>query len=130
MNLFDVLDSKINYENTRLVIFDVDGTLYNQKELRFYMFIYILIFLIIFPYKFKEILVIWKFRKQREKFENNLESKKIIFDEECKKISKDLNIDVKEIKYIVNKWLIDKPLIFLKKCRKKGAEKFFKIKRK
>ena len=40
------------------------------------MFIYIFIFLIIFPHKFKEILVIWKFRKQREQFENNLESKK------------------------------------------------------
>ena len=44
MDIFNIVDPQINYSKDKVIIFDVDGTLYDQTKLRFYMFIYINLF--------------------------------------------------------------------------------------
>ena len=52
MNIFELVDPHINYSKTKVVIFDVDGTLYNQNMLRLLMLKHILIYLLNHPKKF------------------------------------------------------------------------------
>ena len=66
MNILHEVNSSIDYGKTELFIFDVDGILYNQKKMRIYMFIEIVLFLIMNPRKYNEIKVLKEFREQRE----------------------------------------------------------------
>ena len=44
--LYTLVYPYINYSKTKLVIFDMDGTLYDQKKLRLYMLKHIFFFLL------------------------------------------------------------------------------------
>ena len=49
------------------MIFDVDGTLYNQKKLRLFMLLELLIYYLIRPHKVFQLNAIRHFRNEREK---------------------------------------------------------------
>jgi HAD superfamily hydrolase (TIGR01549 family) len=123
-NIFYQVDPYINYSKTKVVIFDVDGTLYNQLKLRLYMFKHIFFYLLINPTKINEIRIIHEFRRQREihsgeQLESVETAQYLWAAERC-------NVDPDMVKELVNKWIYETPLRYLKKCRKSGVKKLFK----
>ena len=123
MNIYNKVNPFIDYTVIKLVIFDVDGTLYNQKKMRIYMFLEILIFLILNPRKYNQIKILQDFRKQRE----------IRSDEDCSNlrelqylwVSENLGVKSSVVEKIIEDWIFTRPLKYLIKCRKKGAVKLF-----
>ncbi len=111
----------MTYDNIKLMIFDVDGTLYNQKKLRFFMLQELLGYYLIRPHKAWQINVLRHFRKEREKraliaSENiNIEHSQYLWCQE--KVER----SVSEIKDIVGKWIHQKPLKYLPYCMYKNA---------
>jgi HAD superfamily hydrolase (TIGR01549 family) len=124
LDIFEQIDPYINYSKTKVVIFDVDGTLYNQQKLRFYMLKHIFFYLLKHPLKLKEIRIINEFRKQREtrsgeKIENIEAAQYLWAAEKC-------NVNPDLVKELVNKWIYEIPLRYLKKCRQTGLNRLFK----
>jgi len=124
LNIFDQVDPHINYSKTQVVIFDVDGTLYNQHKLRFYMLKHIFFYLLKHPLKLKEIRIINEFRKQREirsgeKVENIETAQYLWAAEKCR-------VSPNVVKKLVNKWIYEIPLQYLRKSRNTGLNKLFK----
>lgn len=113
----------ILFDQLKLVIFDVDGTLYHQKQLRRRMLFAILSYYIVRPWRFKEILLLYHFRKEREKrigFEaKDLEEEQYVW---C--VSK-TSLPVKQMKAVIDKWMFNYPNQFLKKYMYPGVHAFF-----
>jgi len=61
-------DSIINtFKNIQLVIFDLDGTIYDQKKLRMKLYVTFLLMFLIQRIKIIDLKIVMEFRKQREK---------------------------------------------------------------
>ena len=95
----------------KLVVFDVDGTLYSKPLLTLLMSLEIFFYLLFFPYKYKEIYFLWSFRKNRE-FLSNLRNYSLS-DREYDDNGFKFNLSLKDKKNIIFKWLINKPLKYL-----------------
>ena len=98
-----VFNQKNKLYGTKVVIFDVDGTLYNQKLMRLFMFIEILISLLINPKLINEIKTIKEFSERENK--RTLEVKKDQCLEELQYENIISNKKNGEIKKIVKKWI-------------------------
>ncbi len=57
----------IDWKKIKVVIFDVDGTLYDQSIMRKKMMFALLSYYLIRPWKYKELKILSDFRKEREK---------------------------------------------------------------
>ncbi len=68
----------INWLIVKAVIFDVDGTRYNQNKLRIYMLLNLLRYYITSPWCLRELKILRDFRRERERnafnVEKNIES--------------------------------------------------------
>ena len=60
-------NENINMSDIRAIIFDVDGTLYDQRKLRIRMFIELCAYYVLHPYQMKELRILSCFRREREK---------------------------------------------------------------
>jgi putative hydrolase of the HAD superfamily len=113
----------ITWDTLKLVIFDVDGTLYSQPKLRRKMFMAIIRYYILRPWKYKELLILYHFRKEREKkagyHGDNLQEEQYVW---CQQKSKSPLIRIKKV---VDKWIFSFPNKYLKKCMYPGVELFF-----
>lgn len=102
------------WDKLQLVIFDLDGTLYSQSRLRKMMLIRLFTYYIIRPWKYKDLLILYHFRKEREKKAgykgNDLEEEQYIW---C---AEKINENINRIKNVVNKWIFDVPNDYLKEC--------------
>ena len=105
-----------------LIVFDVDGTLYNSALLRVLMLIEIFLYLLVFPYKFREIHYLWNFRKNRE-YLSLLKSYSLSDREHEYKNSK-IGLSLETRKAIVEKWIMQKPLKYLKYLKYKKIINF------
>ncbi len=123
MNIYKQVDPFIDYSKIKLVIFDVDGTLYNQKKLRIFMIFKIIIFILFNPRKINEIRIIKEFREQREL--RSFEQVPNINSAQYEWVAEEHNLDPLIVKQIVEEWILNKPLKYLKKCRKKGVRTLF-----
>lgn len=96
----------------RLVVFDVDGTLYSQRALRALMVGELLVFLIRHPLRFRDVIIVREYRRVHEKFHSkksdNLE------EELLATVSTRLSIDHQQIRGVVNEWLFRRPLKYLR----------------
>ncbi len=123
MNIYYKVDPLIDYSKIKLVIFDVDGTLYNQKKMRIYMFIEIVLFLIMNPRKYNEIKVLKEFREQREIQSNkNITNLK---NSQYEWAAQKLKVEPLYVKKIVDEWIFKRPLKYLVKCRCYGVRMLF-----
>lgn len=113
----------ISWKGLELVIFDVDGTLYRQSGLRKIMLFKLLRYYLIRPWKYKELLIVYHFRKEREKrpgFEGkDLEEEQYLWCAEKTGQKPD------EIKRVINKWIFDAPNRYLKAALYPGVTQFF-----
>lgn len=119
----------LDYSKFRAVIFDVDGTLYNQRSLRSKMALEMLAFLFLKPSHMKELIIVREFRKLREKFVQREEVS--LLEAQYRWVSVSLNIDHCIVKSVVDNWILVRPLKHLISCRPPGLfELFERIKRK
>lgn len=104
----------------KLVIFDVDGTLYNQKKLRFLMVLELFFYYLLRPHKYYELKVLWIFRREREK--HAMEQSINIRENQYKWCQEKVEQPIEDIKRIIQKWIFEKPLKYLPYCSYKNAQ--------
>lgn len=113
----------ILWNKLEVVIFDVDGTLYDQSKLRKKMMLALLGYYLLRPWKYKDLLILHHFRKVREGKSgftgNDLQN------EQYQWCADRMNISFDEVKVIVDKWIFDFPNKYLKECMYPGVDVFF-----
>ncbi len=113
----------MDFKKVKLVIFDVDGTLYDQKKLRHKMLLALISYYLLRPWRVRELLIIYHFRKEREKragFQGcNLQKEQYIW---C---AAQVNFPIDKIKLVVDQWIFNFPNRYLKECKYPGINSFF-----
>ncbi|MEO6693945.1 MAG: HAD family hydrolase [Ignavibacteria bacterium] len=111
----------------KAVLFDVDGTLYNQNKLRVIIAITVILSCIIFPFTaIRKLKVIKHYRMSQETLRQNDNLCSDLGAEQIRLTAEKTGIDVEKVKMIVSKWFEEVPLIFLPLCKKKDLYKTFK----
>lgn len=85
-----------------LYVFDVDGTLYYQNKLRLIMGKRLLMYYLLHPLKFKDLIIIKNFRSLRE----NAKDTNGLFDITAKKC----NVSVSRVNEVIKKWIYENPI--------------------
>lgn len=102
------------FKNLKLVIFDVDGTLYSQSKLRNKMIRALLGYYIVRPWSVKELLIIYHFRKERELkagFEGD-----DLYNQQFEWCAAKMKVPVEKVKAVINKWIFEFPNKYLADC--------------
>lgn len=103
----------LDISQINLVVFDVDGTLYNQKKLRKAMLKKIFFYYIIRPHRWYDLKIIATFRKEREKLAfNNTRNLEEMQYQVC---ADKLKISTERVREVIAEWIFSKPLPLLKK---------------
>ena len=113
----------IDWRNIKLVVFDVDGTMYNQKRLRRKMFISLVAYYLFRPSRWSDLRILKTFREEREKHKSHptedLQQDQFIWCET--RTGKDIN----RIRQVVTQWIIKYPLQYLHRMVYPGIHEFF-----
>jgi len=113
----------IDWRNIKLVIFDVDGTMYDQKRLRRKMFLSLIAYYSLRPLKWSDIMILKTFRVERERNKSR-PTENLLHDQYVwchNKTGKDIN----RIKQVVNHWIMVFPLRLLNKFVYPGLHELF-----
>ncbi|HEB41608.1 MAG TPA: HAD family hydrolase, partial [Candidatus Dependentiae bacterium] len=114
---------KINWSKIKVVIFDVDGTLYNQRKLRMYILMKLLKYYIMRPQRLQELKILRDFRREREKraFDalDDIESDQYNWGAQASGVSPE------KVRNVVEKWIFSIPLKYIPYCRYSGVLEFF-----
>ena len=106
----------------KAVIFDLDGTLYNQSKLRKLMLKEILLYFAFRPHKIRDLRIISTFRKLREKnFDkptDNLQEDEYLWTAEA------VGCDKQSVRRTVEEWIYNRPLKYMLECRQTGLADF------
>lgn len=115
----------IDWKKIELVIFDVDGTLYNQSKLRKRMIFELIGYYMVRPWKYIDLVILYHFRKEREKkagvIGSNLEK------EQYQWCAEKTGIGIGIIQKVVERWIFEFPNKYLKSCRYPYVKEFFQI---
>ncbi|WP_210465980.1 HAD family hydrolase [Rufibacter roseolus] len=118
-------NSTIDLNKITTIIFDVDGTLYDQSRLRKKMAVALLRYYAIRPWKLKDVLILHHFRAEREKMAGatcgNLEMAQYDW---CAAKG---NFSLDRIRQVVNHWMFQFPTKYLAACTYPGVKSFFKV---
>ncbi len=112
----------VNWQSIKVVIFDVDGTLYTQSKLRKKMLYALLAYYALRPWRLKEIMILHYFRIEREKEHTestDLENAQYRW---CAQKGNFPEIKVREV---VNHWMFQFPNQYLAGCRYPGVRELF-----
>jgi phosphoglycolate phosphatase/putative hydrolase of the HAD superfamily len=114
---------KINWSKIKVVIFDVDGTLYDQRKLRRYMLKKLIGYYIVMPQHLRELKVLRDFRREREKRAfyalDDIESDQYNWGAQASGVSPEI------VRSVVEKWIFNIPLQHIPYCRYPGVLGFF-----
>ncbi|WP_181304111.1 HAD family hydrolase [Rufibacter sp. XAAS-G3-1] len=114
----------IDWQKTKAVIFDVDGTLYAQSILRKKMLFSLISHYATKPWLWKDILILHHFRAEREKkagiTSRNLEAAQY---EWCAAKG---NFPIPRIRKVIDHWMFKFPNKYLPACMYPGVQSFFK----
>ncbi|MFT3903263.1 MAG: HAD family hydrolase [Niabella sp.] len=113
---------RIEWDKVGLVIFDLDGTLYDQKKLRKKMAREILCFLLRYPWRFREIFIVGRFRKERESRAGY--SCPDLDRVQYEWVATGMSISFERVKSVVDKWIFSAPLKYLSSCTFPGVRDF------
>jgi phosphoglycolate phosphatase/putative hydrolase of the HAD superfamily len=107
----------------KAVIFDVDGTLYDQRKLRRYMLVKLLRYYIMKPQCLWELKVLRDFRREREK--NAFDTENDIENEQYNWGAQASGVSPEKVRNVVEKWIFSIPLKYIPYCRYPGVLEFF-----
>jgi len=114
----------MQWSGIKVVIFDVDGTLYTQSRLRKKMMKALLAYYSVRPWKLNEMRILQHFRSEREKKHgysgSNLENAQY---EWCAEKG---NYPISKIREVVEHWMFNFPNKYLLSCTYPGTSSFFK----
>lgn len=97
----------------QLVLIDMDGTLYYQRPLQITMGFVMLKNAIFKKGGFSELITVLKFRKMREHWSDTDEIDAKLYE----MLARERNIDVVQAQEIIQKWIYDLPLNYLRRFR-------------
>jgi phosphoglycolate phosphatase/putative hydrolase of the HAD superfamily len=109
----------------RLFIFDLDGTLYDQKPLRLKITSTLIFRLITFRISLTELKIISEFRKQRE-LHKGFHSPTLINDQ-FKWCANNLKVPSERVRKVIEYYMFSFPLKFLKRFMYPGATELLKL---
>jgi HAD superfamily hydrolase (TIGR01549 family) len=112
----------ILWDNIRLVVFDVDGTLYDQRRLRIHM-AQRLLSNAVQSGTLNTLRVLHAFRKCREELGARL--CKDFTSRQFEETARRTGCTVKSVKVIVSEWIDERPLEYMQACRYHGVEDLF-----
>lgn len=112
----------IDWSKIKLVIFDVDGTLYDQGKLRKFIIFELFSYYILRPWKILDLIIIYKFRKFREDLSQ--QNAKHLEALQYSGAAKSLFTSSERVKKVILEWLYNRPLKYLKECRYEGVLDF------
>ena len=92
----------MDFNKYDLYVFDVDGTLYYQNKLRLIMGSRLLVYYLLHPLKYKDLIIIKNFRALRE----NAKDTNGLFDITAKKC----NVSVSRVNEVIKKWIYENPI--------------------
>lgn len=92
----------MDFNKYDLYVFDVDGTLYYQNKLRLIMGKRLLMYYLLHPLKFKDLIIIKNFRSLRE----NAKDTNGLFDITAKKCK----VSVSRVNEVIKKWIYENPI--------------------
>ncbi|MEX0966177.1 MAG: HAD family hydrolase [Bacteroidia bacterium] len=113
------------YRNLKLVIFDVDGTLYRQAPLRRIMALKLAFHYLLRPWKYKELLMLKEFREQREILANQADAD--LSTSQYRIPAQSAGVSVAVLEALVKHWMLIAPLPYLKKNVFPSVHKVFHI---
>lgn len=99
------------YENIKAVIFDVDGTLYFQKPVRFAMLKALLKYYLPRPWKWRQLYGIYFFRRFRE----TGECRSMSYDEQLYLAGRKAGLAKNELEKMIRYWMFQYPLFLVAK---------------
>jgi len=108
---------------TKAVIFDVDGTLYDQKKLRTLIAKKLLTHYLIRPHRFRDLEIIHHFRKEREN--NHSKPVRDLAEEQYLWAAEKAGVPVAKVKEVIDLWIFQKPLQILPACVYDGVRELF-----
>lgn len=107
----------------RAVIFDMDGTLYDQGKLRQKILWEMLSSLLTHPTGLRDLKILWDFRKAREKnasmIDGGIEERQFEFGAKASKVS------AEKVRQVVQYWMFTRPLFHLEVCCYPGVRELF-----
>ena len=108
-----------------LIIFDLDGTLYDQVQLRKLLMRELLSLLITFRISFTDFRIIRCFRKQREQKKGY--SSDHLMEEQYEWCAAIMHLTPGRVRKCIETWMYQFPLPFLKPMKFKGTDEFFAL---
>ena len=93
-------------------IFDVDGTLYNQSQMRLKMLLTLLFYYLLHIRNLKELLAVYYFRKYRESEENRAVDMNGLYG----LVGERLHISAQTVEATIQKWMFEVPLKIIQDC--------------
>ena len=117
----------------RAVVWDLDGTLYFQKRMRFIMATELLKHYLLHPFRIKELMAVKKFREIREKWdqtgkdglkdgeEDGLDDAQYAYTASLLRMNKE------DVKSAVEEWIYKRPLEYIRRCRDDEAAGLFDL---
>jgi phosphoglycolate phosphatase/putative hydrolase of the HAD superfamily len=117
-----------DWSKIKVVIFDVDGTLYTQSKLRSKMLFALLFYYSLRPWRIREILILHHFRAERERRPRN--EYKDLENAQYAWCADKIQFPLSTIKQVVEHWIFNFPIRYLKDCIYPGTKDFFEALRK
>jgi len=114
----------IAWEKVRAVIFDVDGTLYNQRSLRLLMLRDLIMYYFMHSSCWKDLLILHAFRRFRENMAERSQGDGEIYKIQCQLTAVKLGVSVKRVEACVANWIMSHPLQYLKSVQFPGILEF------
>jgi FMN phosphatase YigB (HAD superfamily) len=114
---------KIDWKRVRVVVFDMDGTLYDQGRLRRLMIGELLNHILSRPSGLHDILILETFRREREK--HALYAGGHIATAQYEWVTAAVAADPRQVAAVVETWISNVPLKYVGRCRYPGVTEFF-----
>ncbi len=102
----------------KAVVFDMDGTLYDQKRLRLTMAIRLCLYYFCHPFKIRELFVLKTFREVREHWpETDTDAQENIDRLQYERVATKHHVTAELVEKVVERWIYEDPLSALPKYR-------------
>lgn len=106
------------------MIFDVDGTLYDQRRLRRVMALRLLGHLCLHPAAWRQLRLLGDFRAAREQMSREPEA--LLNPEQYQRVARLRGVDEQKVRRLVEQWMHQAPLPHLAACRWPGVRRLFR----